>query len=126
MKQKIKDKLKNNNKSFQEHVYNVLHNSNIRKILHYMAIYIMNIYANSYFILGDHRAFHKVCTLKIRTPSPLYAPAGITVFLQKKKIYIIDLKDTEPLLHLEKITTLLIKIKILMHGYINLHRNYIM
>ena len=43
MKQKIKDKLKNNNKSFQEHVYNVLHNSNIGKILHYMAIYIMNI-----------------------------------------------------------------------------------
>ena len=76
MKQKIKDKLKNNNKSFQEHVY-VLHNSNIGKILHYMAIYIINIYANSYFILGDHRAIHKVCTLKIIkicTPSPLYTP----------------------------------------------------
>ena len=97
MKQKIKDKLKNNNKSFQEHVYNVLHNSNIGKILHYMAIYIMNIYANSYFILGDHRAFHKVCTLKIRTPSPLYAPVRFwhnppCTPIQKTKSYKISFK----------------------------------
>ena len=31
MKQKIKDNLKNHNKPFQEHVYIVLHNSNIGK-----------------------------------------------------------------------------------------------
>ena len=42
MKQTIKDKLVNH-KPFQEHVYNVLHNSNIGKTLHYMAIYIINI-----------------------------------------------------------------------------------
>ena len=31
MKQNIKDKLDNNNNPFQEHVYNVLQNSNIGK-----------------------------------------------------------------------------------------------
>ena len=46
MKQKIKDKLKNH-KPFQEHVYNILHNSNIGKTtalyghLHYKYIYTM-------------------------------------------------------------------------------------
>ena len=51
MKQKIKDKLKNNNKSFQEHVYNVLHNSNIGKTTalygHLHFVYVIKSFDNS-------------------------------------------------------------------------------